>query len=66
MEEPKKKSFWQVLGHVSWIGAGGFIGMGIADWIREGEISWSLLGTRLISMVIVILIFGFLEYKLQK
>jgi len=66
METPKKKSFWKVLGRVSGIGAGGFIGMLIADWIREGELSWSSFGTRLISMVIVVLIFGFIEYKVQK
>ena len=66
MEKAKKKTFLQVLGRVSLIGVGGLIGTGIADWIREGGFNWSALGTRLISMVIVVLIFSVLEYKLQK
>ena len=66
MEKPKKKSFWQVLGWFTLLEVVILANMYIIDWIKKVEFSWSELGTRLISMVFVILLLSFLTYKLQK
>ena len=66
MEEPKKKSFWQVLGRFTLYEIMLLICMYIIDWIKKVEFSWSELETRLIAMVVVTLLISFLSYKLQK
>ena len=66
MEEPKKKSYWQVLGRFALLEAAVLANMYIIDYIKKVEFRWSELATRLISMMIVILLLSFLTYKLQK
>ena len=61
-----KKSFWQMLKKTSLIGVGALIGNGISDWIGKNEFSWEQWLTRIITMAIVCIVFGFIEYKLQK
>lgn len=66
MEEPKKKSFWQVLGRFIPYEAMLMIWMYVIDWIKKVEFSWSELETRLIAMVVATLLMSFLAYKFQK
>ena len=66
MEEPKKKSFWQVLGRFIPYEIMLMIWMYVIDWIKKVEFSWSELETRLIAMVVATLLMSFLAYKFQK
>ena len=61
-----KKTYVEVLKQHALYGIGTIIGLGIMDWIKKNEFSWSVLVTRVVVIVLLYILFSFVEYKCQK